>query len=191
MISELPGSTPAFQAGDTGSNPVGDIGVCSAVGGFRDRPGSPDTIKSRGVSLRGHRGDLGPCGVELARFWDKVDKGGECWPWLGATNPNGYGSIWAPALGKTVRAHRWSYEFHVGPIPDGMTIDHLCRNRGCVNPAHLEAVPFTENNRRGNSPSAINARRTHCVHGHELAGQNLSVRDNGSRRCRACERRAA
>ena len=81
-----------------------------------------------------------------------------------------------------------SYELHVGPIPKGLTVDHTCRNRRCVNPNHMEIVTQKENNARGNSPSAINARKTHCKRGHPFSGDNLYV-DPGrqSRHCRACK----
>lgn len=87
-------------------------------------------------------------------------------------------------------AHRVAYEATVGPIPKGLQVDHLCRNRLCVNPSHLEAVTPAENKRRGFSPPAINARKTHCIHGHELAGANVYYRKDrpGRRQCRECER---
>jgi hypothetical protein len=73
----------------------------------------------------------------------------------------------------------------VGQIPDGLTLDHLCRNRRCVNPAHLEAIPHSENIRRGKSPSALNRLKTHCKRGHAYTQENTHIH-NGERHCRTC-----
>ncbi len=120
------------------------------------------------------------------RFWAKVLFDDGCWEWTGA-RWGGYGSIWTGAGQSVTRAHRASYEMLVGPIPEGMVLDHLCRNTGCVRPDHLEAVTDAENTRRGESFAAINARKTHCKRGHELAGDNLKITKNGrGRECRTC-----
>lgn len=83
------------------------------------------------------------------RFWSHVDASGDCWEWNGRSDEYGRFGL----NGKVLLAHRFVWELLVGPIPDGMTIDHLCRNRYCVNPGHLEVVSGTENIRRGYSAS--------------------------------------
>ena len=121
------------------------------------------------------------------RFWSKVDKRGpdDCWEWQAGISPNGYGSFWDGA--KNVRSHRYSYEERCGPIPEGLVIDHLCRNPLCVNPDHLEPVTDRENVLRGVGPTAQNARKTHCKRGHLLSEENVYRPTDGFRRCRICE----
>lgn len=115
------------------------------------------------------------------RFFAKVEKTDSCWNWTACTNDNGYGLIWVYEAQTKLYAHRVSYEIHVGPIPEGLHIDHLCRNRGCVNPDHLEPVTGAENNRR------VAVLRTHCPQGHPYDGDNVCIY-RGHRRCRACDR---
>jgi hypothetical protein len=118
------------------------------------------------------------------RFWAKVNRTDSCWLWT-ATGYGGYGWFWdgeRPAL-----AHRYSYELHRGPIPEGLVIDHLCRNPPCVNPAHLEAVTQQENLMRGRTIYAENAAKTECPYGHPYSEANTYI-DGGSRKCRTCRR---
>lgn len=107
------------------------------------------------------------------------------WLWTGTLQPEGYGRI--GKAGRPIGAHRLSYETFVGPIPEGLHIDHLCRIPRCVNPVHLEPVTCAENMHRGTSPAALNARKTHCPHGHPYDEVNTRRRVDGSRACRACE----
>lgn len=119
------------------------------------------------------------------RFWEKVEKGDGCWLWTGArSRRNGYGffrvSTHAPDGSRF--AHRVAYELTVGPIPDGLQIDHLCRNTGCVRPDHLEAVEPRTNTLRGTAPAAINAAKQTCLRGHPFS----DIDSRGQWYCRAC-----
>lgn len=130
------------------------------------------------------------------RFFSKVEPTGFCWYWVGA-HCLGYGRFRAlnPATGQAthqVLAHRWSYEYLVGPIPEGLEIDHLCRNPLCVNPDHLEPVTRKENNLRSYNVGGVNARKTHCPQGHEYTEENTYVETmyygGKGRKCRECGR---
>lgn len=122
------------------------------------------------------------------RFWSKVDLKGprDCWLWLGCKDQHGYGQF--SLQGRKPRAHRVAYEFAIGPIPDGLVTDHLCRNASCVNPLHVEPVTHGENIRR--SPIHNNRIKTHCKRGHLLLGENLLKREDGGRGCKTCKRDA-
>jgi HNH endonuclease len=123
----------------------------------------------------------------LERLFAKFTVSDGCWEWT-AAKTNGYGRIGRGRRGDGhVYAHRAIYEILVGPIPDGLVIDHLCRNRSCVNPDHMEIVTHKENIRRGFAPSAISVRNSVCQKGHPLSGSNLYVQpSNGKRKCKTC-----
>ena len=128
---------------------------------------------------------------EEERFWKYVEKTDDlCWIWVGARDQRGYGRFYSSR--RMFSAHRFSYEMHVCPIPDGLTIDHLCRRHSCVNPAHLEAVSMRENALRGIGVTAVNAKKTNCPKGHPLSGDNLAIGprkgERGYRRCKRCLR---
>jgi hypothetical protein len=121
----------------------------------------------------------------LERFYNKITRIPEsgCWLWDGYLC-QGYGSF--SLNGKQQQAHRVSYELHVGPIPEGLQIDHLCRVRCCVNPAHLEPVTQRENLLRGNTFQAAQSKRTHCPQGHPYDEKNTYRCHRGHRNCKAC-----
>lgn len=135
------------------------------------------------------------------RFFSKVNKSSgvfgedgnyksECWLWTGKLTSEGYGTFRFSGKGSyTGPAHRYIYQLYNGFKKYKFHIDHLCRVRHCVNPSHLEEVTLVQNVMRGQSFSAINARKTHCIHGHELAGSNLYIQPStGYRYCKTCKR---
>src|SRR5574340_41298 len=116
-----------------------------------------------------------------------------CWIWLGARFSNGYGNTKIPGTRKFTGAHRFSFALHNGPIPDGLVLDHLCGNKACVNPRHLESVSQKENLTRAGSINRLIAMANekheakHCSRGHLMDGENLYVYPNGKHRtCRTC-----
>jgi hypothetical protein len=113
------------------------------------------------------------------RLWPRVIRGDGCWTWTGTLN-KGYGRI--IYQGRQLMVHRVCWELLVGPIPSELSIDHLCRNKACCNPSHLEVVTLSENTKRAAK------RPTHCFRGHEFSAGNTRVDKLGKRVCRACDR---
>ncbi|MDB5317106.1 MAG: endonuclease [Rhodospirillales bacterium] len=107
-----------------------------------------------------------------------------CWVWTGRLTRDGYGQM--SVRGRTEGAHRLSYRAHHGGIPQGLQIDHLCRNRACLNPAHLRAVTHRVNTMAGFGVGALNAAKTACLRGHQFTGENHRVAPDGERVCRPC-----
>lgn len=139
------------------------------------RNGSPESVRkvySRGTTEeRFHR-------------YFKVE--GDCWIWIGGLGNDGYAGI--KDGDKRVGAHRWAYEFYIGPIPEGMYLDHFkCGRTDCVNPNHVRPVTPRENVLRSDtSPTALNLAKQFCKRGHPLDEENTYTRPNGNRQCRAC-----
>lgn len=124
---------------------------------------------------------------DLTWFWALVDKSGDCWLWQGTVEVQGYGV--ARVSGKFFKAHVLAYELTNGPKPPGLTLDHLCRVKRCVRPSHLEAVTHRVNVLRGVGPTAVNAIKDECDHGHRFDEANTYWRKNAQGRdCRACRR---
>jgi hypothetical protein len=126
-----------------------------------------------------------------ARLLAKIDFNGPCYLAKGGlSSNNGLPGYTRTMLG-TVRkmTHRWVWELLRGPLSPELSLDHLCRNTRCVRLEHLDPVPHRINVLRGNAPAAVQSRRTECIHGHPLSGENLVLRNKGRKRqCRICER---
>lgn len=129
--------------------------------------------------------------IERRRLLRKIDSTTGCWIWTGSTDHNGYGQVRRNTVLRL--AHRWVYELFVGPVPEGLDLDHLCRVRACCRPDHLEPVTRRVNILRGDIPRLNRLRavnRTHCKNGHEFTEENTHVNAEGHRVCRACNRAA-
>jgi hypothetical protein len=133
---------------------------------------------------------------QIAELINVSDTG--CWLWHGPTIRNGYGRVpggrtvlsqYGPVPDQPlILAHRYTYEFFVGPFPAGLVSDHLCRVRNCANPEHIEPVTSRENTLRGQTNAAENVLKTHCLNGHPFSPENTRVNAKGHRWCRTCER---
>jgi HNH endonuclease len=153
------------------------------------REALPAFLKRRFCSrLCANRGKTyGPYTTDEKRFWTKVEKTDSCWLWTAAKDPKGYGRFFYTKNGKRIRsgAHQYAYIRFVGPIPPGHELDHLCRNRACVRPDHLEVVTHGDNVRRGLQGNL----RTHCPRGHPLDGGRTP--GNSQRYCLTCKRESS
>ena len=142
------------------------------------------SVNARAAHQSHHAGIRASKPDDPARVMAKVRQTSGCWEWMASLTPSGYGQVWW--RGRLVNAHRVVFEIVRGPIAEGMQLDHLCRNRRCVNPDHLEPVTQSENLRRGERAS-----RTHCPAGHEYDRRNTatyarSATHHGGRQCRQC-----
>jgi hypothetical protein len=126
----------------------------------------------------------------LERLMERIRVDGNgCWIYVAGKNSNGYGVIYESGHnGKQRLTHRVTYVRLIGPIPSGLSLDHLCRVRSCCNPAHLEPVPHQVNVNRGNSPSMVSRRTGACVNGHSRNDENTYIDKLGKAHCRRCDR---
>ena len=150
---------------------------------------SPRILAGTGGTTRKASPDMPQARPAVERFQEKysVNPDTGCWEWTACLHDGGYGLL--NVGGRMVRAHRFSYELHVGPIPDGLVLDHLCRNRACCNPEHLNPCTRGENLHApdSESPAAVYKARTHCKHGHEYTDDTIYWH-RGARYCKVCLR---
>lgn len=158
------------------------------VRGARSGPSRGDVMSGTraGALLRESRKAKPTAAERMDRFLSNVEASADgCWLWTASVKDTGYAQFRVD--GALVLGHRFAFEYFVGRIPEGLTLDHLCRVRRCVNPTHLEPVSVGVNTLRGDGPSARAARATHCPHGHPYDEGNTCV-SSGARYCRACAR---
>lgn len=175
MVAE---AAARYRSGESMMAIARDMGVTDS--GLRDR------LRKSGVAARINYKST------LTRFWSmvKITSSDGCWEWTGYISIDGYGTF--KADGKIRKAHRVSYELFIGEIPEGLQIDHLCRNRRCVHPYHMEPVTYKENQLRGiGTIAVVNSAKTHCPAGHEYSVANTRYFKSGSRACIECSRIAS
>lgn len=170
--------------GCTKSTAHSSRGLCSM---HRSRLARHGTLEPQGVGQT--HGNPEARFLRFLKFASVAHEGSPCVRWCGGFSDTGYGSFSGEGRKRT-NAHRWAYEHWVGPVAKGLHLDHLCRNRWCVNPQHLEPVAPRENWARGDGPLLAARLRaaTHCSKGHEFTEANTYVSREGRRTCRACRR---
>jgi len=125
----------------------------------------------------------------IARFWQKVKKTENgCWRWTAYIDSDGYGRFYWQSGRTAGLAHQFSYAFFKAPLDPTLTVDHVCRNRWCVNPDHLRQISGYQNILIGEGASAVNARKTRCKRGHAFSSNNTRIASDGSRVCLICEK---
>lgn len=183
-----PGSVRSSRGGectrDDCHEPHRSNGLCAIHYERKWRTGSTELTKPPVNPWSHFRKNVDPLDRLMARV-DMVESG--CWEWLGSLNPGGYGQMYL--YGKTIGAHRASFILHRGEIPKGLDLDHLCRNRKCVNPDHLDPVTRSENLRRGDTGKWSRA-KTRCDQGHAYDDENTYIDPRGYRGCRICRSEA-
>lgn len=189
LLSSSPWRGSTRPAGRAGSAIICRLAVshrpsqCESCGGWKETAFLLATVEELQAITRPRR-----TASEPQRFWTKVEFTDSCWLWTAGKSSFGYGYFARAKANGHVYAHRWAYEHLVGPVLEGLELDHLCRVPSCVNPNHLEPVTHQENVRRGLSPSLLRSWRhaiTHCPQGHAYDEANTILK-HGCRSCRTC-----